>query len=411
MAKRSPRLRPTPTLPAAAPASLRTAWIIAAALFLIILAIYARTGAFPFIDFDDGLYIFQNEHVRSGLTLPGIAWAFTAWDYIYWQPLTWVSHMLDVQMFGLDAGWHHWTSAVLHGVNASLLFLVLLRLTGSLWRSAVVAALFAFHPLRVESVAWAAERKDVLSGFFALLTLAAYSRYCEQPKSLGRYAAVMGCYLLGLMSKPMLVTLPFLLLLLDEWPLGRVESLSRRMVEKVPMFLLAGVVSVLTALGQEKYGATRAIDGLSLSIRLANAITAYVHYLWKTVWPNPLAMFYPYRRNIAWVEVAGCAAILILISAAVTVYRRRYPYLFVGWFWFAGLLVPTIGVIQVGAQSMADRFSYLPSIGLSIAVVWLAANQMLTRHWKPRAVGVVAGLLLGFLAIRSRAQTAYWADG
>ena len=377
---------------------------LAAALAVAVLAIYWQVGGFAFVNFDDDLYVTANQQVRRGLTPEGIAWAFSAWDYIYWHPLAFLSHMLDVSLFGLDAGFHHLTSALLHAASSALLLLALFRMTGALWRSGAVAALFALHPLRVESVAWVAERKDVLSGLFCILTLIAYERWAR--RSGPRWAWLL-CGALGLMSKPMLVTLPFVLMLVDEWPLRRAEPLWRRTIEKAPLFAMAMGVSIVTYFGQVKFGAAREMAHVPIATRLANAAVSYIHYLAKTFWPNPLAVFYPYREDIPWVWALSSALALAVLSAGALWMRTRRPYLFTGWFWFVGMLVPTIGIVQVGAQSMADRCSYLASIGLFTALVWWAAEL----PWSPRAMGAVSGVVLTAFAAVSWIQIGYWRDG
>ena len=318
------------------------------------------------------------------------AWAFTAVYAAYWHPLTWLSLALDCEWFGMNAGGHHAVNVLLHVANTVLLFLVLRRMTGATWRSACVAALFGVHPLHVESVAWVAERKDVLSGLFWMLAMWGYVRYVERPTR-GRYAVVVGWYAMGLMAKPMVVTLPFVLLLLDYWPLGRTRwspsvvgnnaplRFGELVWEKVPLFALAAVSCGVTIWAQHSGGAISSLERLPLGPRMANAVVSYVRYMEKAVWPSGLAVFYPYR---AWspgaVIVAG--AILVAVSGVVIRRARRDPHLAVGWFWFLGTLVPVIGLVQVGGQSMADRYTYLPLIGLTIMLCWSVPSRVMERR-------------------------------
>src|SRR5579863_1713476 len=306
-------------------------------LILLNAIVYAPVRHFEFVKWDDHQYVLENAHVSTGLTWPNIAWAFST-GYLYWHPLTWLSHMLDVQLYGLNAGPHHVTSVLLHTASTLLLFGLLYRITGALGRSAFVAGLFAIHPLRVESVAWVAERKDVLSTLFWMLTVWAYVWYVRQP-SLRRYLAVLLAFLLALMSKPMVVTLPFVLLLLDFWRLGRAKFEKGRPVgnwpalvkEKIPLFALSILMGIFTLTAQRQFGAVAGLDALPLSRRLANALVSYVAYIGEMVWPTRLAAFYPYPHSTAVWRVAASVVILIAISVAALRMRRRYPYLLVGW--------------------------------------------------------------------------------
>ncbi len=374
-------------------------WIdlaIAGVLVAATILVYAQVRTHGFLTYDDPEYVTANPHVTAGLTTAGAAWALTARDDANWFPLTWLSHMTDVQMFGLNAGAHHLVSLVLHLLSALLLFAVFRRMTGARWPSALVACLFALHPLHVESVAWAAERKDVLSGLFWMLTLLAYARYVERPGR-GRYALVLAAFGLGLMAKPMLVTLPLVLLLLDWWPLGRwspagdrrravamVMSLIR---EKLPLLALSAVASVVTFLVQRSGGAVAAADAVPLSQRAANAVVSYVVYLRDMVWPARLAVFYPLRPTDPWIALAAAAALVAVTIGVVRAAGRR-PYVAVGWFWYVGTLVPVIGLIQVGAQSHADRYTYIPSIGLTVAAAWGLAE--VAGRWPRYRMGIAA---------------------
>ena len=397
----------------------RLYWGINALLFLGILLIYGQAGGFGFLSYDDSDYVTGNPVVRAGLTPGGAGWAFTTWETGNWLPLTWLSHMLVCQLFGLQAGAHHLLNVLLHAVNSLLLFSILRRMTGALWRSAIVAALFAWHPLHVESVAWVSERKDVLSGAFFMLTLWAYERYAQskvhppsavllrrtgspksevqsppQPSSVAALRRVdrlktldywlsLVFFACGLMSKSMLVTVPFLLLLLDYWPLrrnaegrmkkaeGEVRSNWRWLVlEKVPLFVLSAGACVVTYLAQERSGAMRVMGHVPLTERVQNAAVSYVRYLGKMVWPEGLSALYPFPNELPLWQVGGALMILSLLSVLVIGRRRPQPWFFVGWFWFLGMLVPVIGLIQVGRQAIADRYTYLPFIGLFLACVW-----------------------------------------
>jgi tetratricopeptide (TPR) repeat protein len=371
--------------------------LIGVVLAVAVLAVYSRLAGADFINFDDNAYVYENRHVRAGLTAAGILWAFTTFDFFYWTPLTWLSHMLDCQLFGLNAGWHHLTSVFWHMLNSLLVFLIFRRMTGAVWRSAVVAGLFALHPLRVESVSWIAERKDVLSGFWLLCTLWAYVRYTEKPSN-RRYGIVLLTMLLGLMSKPMLVTVPLLLLVLDYWPLRR-----RAFVEKVPLVILAAMSGLITLVGQYRMGAVAL--KISLAHRISNAAMSYARYLGKTIWPEDLAILYPYPKVLPPWQVAGAAALLITITIVFLRLRRDRPYLLAGWVWFLVGLVPAIGLVQVGRQPMADRFTYVPLIGIFVALVWGADAWLGGR---PRTAAAIAGAALVLCAVRSWDQVATW---
>ena len=364
-------------------------------LAAIVTALYWRAVGNQFVNLDDDIYVVLNAHIKSGVTFDALRWAFTDMGNGNWHPVTWISHMLDVQWFGLDPFGHHLVSVFWHAANSAILLAALWYMTGCLWRSAMVAALFALHPLRVESVAWIAERKDVLSSFFYLCTLWAYAWYTRRPRSWPRYAAVAALLSLGLMSKASVVTAPFLLLLLDYWPLRRKEPLHRAGAQKIPLFALAAAVSVATFLGQRQAGAMRGIEGLSIAERLANAVVSYARYLGKIFWPHPLAALYPYRRDLPAVSIAAALLLLAAITAPVLYRRRQNPYLPVGWFWFLGALVPMIGLVQVGWQAYADRYTYIPSIGIFIALVWTVADA----NWKREPVIGASLAILSALAI------------
>jgi tetratricopeptide (TPR) repeat protein len=390
-------------------------------LVLLTLAFYNPIVHNDFTNLDDDIYIVHNPHVTAGLTWDTVKWAFTSYDAANWHPLTWLSHALDCQLFKLNPVGHHYVNVLLHAVNAILLFLLLEAATGFAWPSLMVAALFALHPVNVESVAWAAERKNVLSMLFFLLTLHAYGWYARRA-SVRRYAVVAALFALGLMAKPEVITLPFVLLLWDYWPLQRMgggvggesragalapRSFSYLFLEKVPLLLLSAGSGVITLVAQQS---AHAVRGASDRVRFGNALVSYVRYLGKAFWPERLAAVYPHQgRFLPTWEVIASAAILLVVTGLVLHWRDR-RYLAVGWFWFLGTLVPVIGVIQVGVQAMADRYAYLPYIGLSIFVVWGVAG--IARERKIPAVWLAAPavLVLLTLGIVSRRQLAYWHD-
>jgi tetratricopeptide (TPR) repeat protein len=372
--------------------------------------------AHDFVNFDDHIYVYENPLVVKGLSTEGIVGAFTHTHALNWHPLTTLSHMLDCQLYGLNAGGHHLTNVILHTISVLLLFLVLSQMTGGLWRSAFVAALFAIHPLHVESVAWVAERKDVLSGVFFMLTLAAYSHYARAP-SRSRYLLVALLFACGLMSKPMLVTLPFVLLLLDYWPLDKFKDensevgsrLRRLVMEKIPLLALS-TCSCLVTLFTQRQG-PHAMDQLPFLWRLNNAFVSYLTYIWQMLWPVRLAVFYPHPNNrLPLVEVTVAIAFLIGVSLLVIRLRQSKPYLVTGWFWYLGMLVPVIGLIQVGEQAHADRYTYLPQIGLYIVIVWSIGDLLLesTSRVRRAIVGVAAAIIIVSLSARAFSQTSYW---
>ncbi len=368
-------------------------WISAALLFAT-LAVYSPVLNFDFIRLDDPEYI-NNAHVLRGLSAEGLVWAFTTGYAANWFPVTWLSHMLDRQLFGWQSGLHHLTNVLLHAASTVLLFALLKRTTGARWRSALVAFLFALHPLHIESVAWVAERKDVLSALFWMLTLWTYVNYVERP-GVGRYLIVIVMFSLGLMSKPMLVTLPFVLLLFDWWPLRRLNSkqTARRLIlEKIPLFVLAGASSVVTYLVQHSGGAVLSLVLVPLKYRIENSLISYVAYILSFLWPANLNIYYPYSIDFeAWQWLGGAAVLFGGTAIALMVARRR-PYVTVGWLWYVGTLVLVIGLIQVGIQPRADRYSYIPMIGISIMLAWGAAETIDRWPWvKPTMIGALAGI-------------------
>jgi protein O-mannosyl-transferase len=417
--------------------------VIALMLAGVTLALYWPVLSHEFINYDDPDYVTENPRVRVGLTRAGLVWAFTQLhgEYTYWHPLTWLSHMLDCELFGLNAGAHHLENVVFHAANVVLLFVVLRQLTRATGRSAIVAALFALHPLQVDTVAWVTERKNVLSTLFFLLTVWAYARYAQvrslkskvqcpasaaaNPEHATRntqhaspfvlrppifYLLSLYFFALALMSKPVVVTLPCVLLLLDFWPLGRFQpsTLRRLLLEKVPFFVLAAAVSAVTIVAHQRLGSVASLTQMPLTVRLANALVSYARYLKKVCWPNDLAVFYPYPA--AWpMEVLVLAVVVLLGISAVVVWRWRVqPYLVVGWCWFVGTLVPTIGLIQAGAQSMADRFAYVPLIGVGLMLVWGGASLLAEAAYRRVTLGVLSIAMLGACLVATRQQLRYW---
>ncbi|MGB7746807.1 MAG: tetratricopeptide repeat protein [Verrucomicrobiia bacterium] len=428
------------------PASLDSRWTILGvclALAALTLAVFGQTLRHGFVSYDDHAYVCENPAVIGGLNLKGVEWAFTHVVLFNWHPLTMMSHMLDCQLYGLNAGGHHLTSVLLHTASVILLLLVLRQMTGALWRSALVAAVFAIHPLRVESVAWVAERKDVLSGLFFMLTLWAYTRYAQGRLSVERrgssagtsslapnprpspldYCLVLLFFALGLLCKPMLVSLPFVLLLLDYWPLNRfappipapaatgiVDSLKnhfvpwRLILEKVPLVALSGAACMVTMATQKDI-----IAPVPLGLRIGNAVVSYVVYLRQMVWPAGLAVLYPYPRNglPGW-EITLAVVLLAAISAGVFLRRQKQPYLLIGWLWYLGMLVPAIGLVQSGWRAHADRYTYLPQIGLYFALTWAAGSLCAGLRYRCLVLGAVTALVITALSVDSFVQTSYW---
>jgi protein O-mannosyl-transferase len=385
--------------------------IVVLLAFLTVLC-YARSLGNGFINYDDTQYVTDAPRVQGGLSLANVGWAFRTTSAANYHPLAWLSHMLDVELYGLAPAGHHLTSVLLHAANVCLLFVLLRRMTGRVWPSAFAAALFAVHPLHVESVAWVAERKDVLSLFFGLLTLNAYATYARQPSAL-RYTAVMLFFALGLLSKPMLVTLPFAMLLLDYWPLARLRDNAtwrHCVLEKLPLIAMAVAASMMTIIAQRGGSSIGGLDRYPLGRRLANAIVAYVEYLRKTVWPTDLSVFYPYPNAFPRWQVLGAAFVLIAITGMAIALLRKRPYVAVAWFWFLGTLVPVIGLVQVGRQAMADRYTYLPHIGLFMVIAWGAAELADLIRIPRQAAAALAGMILLALSARTVVQLGYWSD-
>ena len=415
--------------------------ILSLILVAISLAFYNPVAHNGFVFFDDSPYIAKNAHIQGGLTWDGISWSFSTFEQGNWHPLTWISHALDCQLFGLNPTGHHYVSLLLHASNAVLIFLILEAATGLMWPSLMVAGLFALHPLNVESVAWAAERKNVLSMFFCLLAIRFYSKYARSGRT-SPYVLTLTCFALGLMAKPQIIPLPFALLLWDYWPLKRLfpdqptpsdvdlnkgnqskdqnlkkngcgggRSLSSLILEKTPLFMLAAISAVITVIAQRSANAVHNLADYSILVRIENCIVAYARYLAATFWPARLAPLYPHPGNsLATWQIAVSAAALFVVTA-LTIHWRDRRYLAMGWFWFLGTLVPVIGLIQVGEQAMADRYMYLPQLGIFIAVVWivwdLAAQANISKTWL--AVPAVAVLLA--MGLGTYRQLGHWHDG
>ena len=423
--------------------------LIHLALAVVTIAVYWQVGGLDFTHYDDHDYVVENSIVRGGLTAPGIRWALTTAHFSYPHPLTWLSHMLDCELFGLNAGAHHVTNLLFHVANTLLLFAVFLRMTGrrlagvpahavaaetsdiagstasigvsatqagALWRSAFVAALFALHPLHVESVAWIAERKDVLSTLFWLLTMWAYVRYVEKP-SLVRYCLALLCFALGLTAKPMVVTLPCVLLLMDFWPLRRIErftlpdsrpTILRLIGEKIPFFALAGIACLITVVLVRNAGRIAPVQSIPWSLRFENIPISYVRYLLKMVWPDQLAVLYPLPDHWPVWQVAASSLAVITVSVVALVQARRRPYLLFGWLWYLGTLVPTIGLIPVGWQSIADRYTYIPLIGVFVAITWGVADCLPAWARRKAVAGMAAAVILAACAAKTWRQTQHW---
>jgi protein O-mannosyl-transferase len=428
----SPARNPTRS-PKAAPAapvvagltSNRLPAVLCFLLAAVTLILYSPVGRHPFVDYDDQSYVFQNDHVKAGLTWDTLTWAMTATDYSNWHPLTWISHALDFQLFGLNAGAHHWTSVIIHALNAMLLFLLLWRVTGATWKSLMVAALFALHPLNVESVAWIAERKNVLCSFFFLLALGAYGWYAREPdvrrENVRRYLVVALMFILGLAAKPMVITLPFVLMLLDLWPLRRIAGwgepsaafpvpqrpLSRLVLEKLPLLALSAGSAIITMVAQTVSEVPT--QALPIGVRLETSFYAYAMYLWKAIWPAHLAAVYPHpgRGLPLWQLFLGG---LIVVIGLIVAWQQRLtrPYFTVGWLWYLGTAVPIIGIIQVGIQVIADRYAYIPLIGIFVIAGWEASALADRARLGVAPRAVAASLILAALAFTTFRQIGYW---
>ncbi len=370
-------------------------------LVLAILVVYAQTRQFAFINYDDPDYVADNAHVQAGLTLATIKWAFTAIVSANWMPVTLLSHALDCQLFGMDSGAHHLVNVLFHAMAAILLFVCLRRASAAYWPSAFVAFIFAVHPLHVESVAWIAERKDVLFAFFWFVALYAYIRYTER-ESLRGYLLVTLPFCLGLMSKPMMVTFPFALLLFDGWPLRRARF-PKTVIEKLPWIALSAAASVVTYLAQR--GAVQ--EAIPLTFRIRSAAFSYIAYIGQMFWPAGLDFFYPYHNVTAW-EAVGAGAVIVGVAALAFAVRRNHPYLLIGWLWYLGTLFPVIGIVQVGGQAMADRYTYIPAIGICMILAWSAADLVAGQPRLKPAIATLAVLSCGVSMALARQQAGYW---
>jgi protein O-mannosyl-transferase len=390
-------------------------------LVVATLALYNPVNRHPFVNYDDDRYVTENPHVHNGLNWDTITWAFSAEEQGNWHPLTWLSHVLDYQLFHQNATGHHFTSLLIHAANAVLLFLLLMYATGRVGPSWFVAALFALHPINVESVAWVAERKNVLCTIFFFAALIAYCWYARKP-DWRRYLAFATLFALGLMSKPMVITLPFVLLLLDYWPLGRLKGsppsvppihqapLPRLLVEKLPLLALSAASAAITIQAQRAGGAVRSTAQFSLGVRLENAVMAYATYLWKTIWPAHLAPLYPHPGDslLVWQIVISALVLLAVTGAALRFRSKRY--LLTGWLWFLGTLVPVIGLVQVGDQAMADRYAYIPLVGIFVMIAWGVTDLADSRHLGLSARMVPAGCILLALSVATNRQLSYWSS-
>ena len=405
----------------------RSAAIIILFLAVMTLAVYWPVQKYEFINYDDHGYVTKNDLVRSGISATGMKQAFSTFHLGNWHPLTMISHMVDWQLFKNKAGGHHWTSVIIHILNAVLLFLFLRMATGAIWRSAFVAALFALHPINVESVAWISERKNVLSTFFWILTMISYVWYVKS-HDWKRYFLVLFCFSLGLMSKPMLVTLPFVLLLMDYWPLRRTgieirdgnqgelssvkvkkQTIRFLIIEKIPLFILSAISAYVTFYAQKAVSAMMALEYFPFPYRIGNAIISYISYIQKMFWPLDLAVFYPFNYTMSlWYVFLG-ALLIVAITISVCIYFRRFPYLPVGWFWYLGTMIPVIGLVQVGSQAMADRYAYVPFIGLFIMLAWWATN-FFKNIVQAKILITITVLIISMLIIVTHLQLKNWRD-
>ncbi len=384
--------------------------IVYIALTIVTLAVFRQVNRYDFINIDDGVYITENSHIQTGITLEGVRWAFSTTYAEFWHPLTWLSLMFDYQLHGLNSSGYHLTNLILHIMSTLLLFWLFIRMTGAIWKSAFVAAIFALHPLHVESVAWISERKDVLSVFFWMLTLCLYVYYTEKPV-IKRYLPVLFCFACGLMSKPIVVTLPLIMILLDYWPLRRFESRKSNWVlwqlkEKIPFFILSAVFAIITIYAQVK--PTANVKYFSLTSRLANASVTFVIYLEKTFWPHDLAVFYPFPGQIPLWQISGAILFIFIISAAVIVKAKQLPHLLAGWLWYAITLLPVIGIIQVGCHSMADRYTYLPLIGIAVMLTWGIPSLIKSEDIRKKILFPSGIAVLAILAVFTWQQCGYW---
>jgi Flp pilus assembly protein TadD len=383
--------------------------LIYAALAAVTFAAFEPVRHNEFIKFDDDRYITGNQHVQSGLNRSSVLWAFGFTKIVYWMPLAWLSHILDCQLFGLKSGMHHLTSLLIHIANTLLLFAVFKRMTGRLWPSAFVTALFALHPLNVDSVAWISERKNILSTFFWMLTMLAYVCYTEKP-SVSRYLLIITAFVFGLLSKPMLVTLPCVLLLLDYWPLKRItpelKNIKKPVLEKLPLFALTAVSTYLSSISFKDPDTTQVV---SMKLRTANALVSYIKYILKLIWPTDLALLYPYPASVPALQVVGSVLLLVCVSAIVILLIRKKPYLLTGWLWYTGTLVPVLGLVQIGLwPAMADRWMYVPAVGIFIMLAW-GADELTGKLPLRKPLLITAGcIIIAAMLICTRTQVMLW---
>ena len=402
---------------------MRYATVLCMVLIAVTIGVFLQTANHSFINYDDPGYVTENPRVRGGWTVENIVWAFSSTVMSNWHPLTWLSHMADVQLYGLDPRGHHLTNVFFHAASTLLLFFLLAQITGAPWLSLFVAALFALHPLHVESVAWVAERKDVLSGFFWFLTLLLYAGYVKRGGT-ARYLLAILSFAVGLMAKPMLVTLPVVLLLMDYWPFNRfpqdpdfggIRGIFHRtsplwalVKEKIPFLVLSSLSAAVTMVAQKQGGAMKTLAAIPIDLRIGNAMVAYVRYIGKMIWPQDLALLYPLPSSIPLWHAIGSFLLLVLLSGMAIHFLRRYPYIVTGWLWFLVTLIPVIGVVQVGGQSMADRYTYIPLTGLFIMVSWGIADLLKGRRYRQVLLAILAGLVLFASAVLTWRQLDYW---
>ncbi|MBW2182044.1 MAG: glycosyltransferase family 39 protein [Deltaproteobacteria bacterium] len=416
--------------------NIRTEILIVLSIVVLILSIYIQVRGHNFIIFDDNVYVTENLQVQSGISLDSLSWAFGLKENtpMYWHPLTWISHMLDVQIYGLHPGMHHIVNLILHLLNSVMLFYVLKRMTGEIWKSAIVALLFAAHPLNVESVAWIAARKNVLSTLFWMLTILFYVRYTERP-DLKKYVLTLMVFSLGLLAKPMLMTIPFVLLLLDFWPIKRLQirnvcaeknekpkpigkrekskvvSLPFIILEKIPFILIALIVTSIAALSMQQSNIYISFESVPLKLRVENALVSYIIYIFRMIWPVNLAVFYPFPKTIAIWKTISAGILLVSASWLSFYFYRRKPYLLVGWFWFIGALVPVIGLVQAGLwPAMADRWAYVPLIGIFIILCWMMPEIFGKWKFKKYSLTIMAFIVISFLMFKTWSQVQYWSN-
>ena len=404
---------------------MRNSVLLCLVLIGVTLSIFWQTAGHQFINFDDPLYVTNNPHVKGGFTGKNIAWAFTTTTASNWHPLTWLSHMADVEIFGLNPWGHHLTSVFIHTASTLLLFWLLAQITMAPWQSLFVAVLFALHPLHIESVAWVAERKDVLSGFFWMLTLLCYAGYVKH-RTVKFYFLTLFSFVFGLLAKPMLVTLPLVMIFMDYWPFSRFQSeeipdgagglnracetLLTLLKEKIPFFLLSLLSALVTIYAQKSGGTISSLEAVPLTSRIGNALLAYAAYIGKTIWPQDLAFLYPFPLSIPLWQVFASGATLILMTIATIHFRRKKPYLLVGWLWFLITLLPVIGIIQVGSQSMADRYTYIPLIGLFIMASWGMPDLLRSLRYRQAILVILSCVVVSSLAVTTWRQLRYWED-